>query len=157
MTRTRPLTPTHVPSGGAEGGRDPVEGRGGELAEASGLGHRAQRAGVLGEEQVGGGGVTLGDELGGQLAAVAGAELDLDAGLLGELVEDPLDEGLVAAAVERERLGAGAPEPLVLQAESTRAAATPMATIASRGRKGGRMGLLGRVQVLLRSTSGGVR
>src|SRR5688572_31934933 len=52
---------------------------------------RRHRRGVLGEEHVGRRGVALLDQLGGQLRVATVAQLDLDAGLLGELRRDLLE------------------------------------------------------------------
>ena len=59
--------------------------------------------GVLGEEDVRGRGVALLDELGGELEVLAVAQLDVDAGLLGERRRQLLDQLLVLGVVDHDR------------------------------------------------------
>ena len=77
----------------------------GQRGEQACLGEDAGRADLLGQEHVGRGGVALLEQLGAHLGGVPVADLDLDAGVLDELIDQRLDELFVPAAVEHQRLG----------------------------------------------------
>ena len=77
-------------------GRDALGQRGQQPLGRDG----AQGAGVLGEEDLGGGGVALLEQLRRELGAVAEPGLDRDAGLLGELGEQRRHQLLAAAGVD---------------------------------------------------------
>ena len=72
----------------------------GELGEEALGCDRPERAGVLGEEDVGRCVLALLGDGRGQLGAVAVANVELDAGLFFELVEKVLDEALLAARID---------------------------------------------------------
>ncbi len=79
-----------------------VEARLRQLRQHALLGQGAERTGVLREEQAGLGAVALLQDLRGQFGAVAVAHLDLGADGLLQLVEDRLDQLLVAPGVDDE-------------------------------------------------------
>ena len=76
----------------------------GQRGEESGLGEHTDRPDLLGIEHVGGGVLALLEQLGAHLGGVAVADVDLDAGVVGELLDEGRDEFLVAAGVERDGL-----------------------------------------------------
>ena len=76
------------------------QGLGGELGEQAFLGDRPERACVLGEEDVGGRVLALLGDGRGELGAVAVADVELDAGLLLELLEEILDETLLPPGID---------------------------------------------------------
>jgi hypothetical protein len=92
-------------------GRGPVllphllEGRLVQRRQQTGLVDDVDRRAVLGEEDVGRRGLVLLDDLVGQLGVVRVAELQLDAGLVGEALEHRADQALVLRAVDGQRRG----------------------------------------------------
>ena len=88
--------------GVAECARHAVEDLGGQLREQPLCLDGSERARVLGEEDVGGRVVALLGDRRGELGAVAVADLDVDAGLLLEPLEQRCDELLLAARVDRQ-------------------------------------------------------
>ena len=102
------MSPTQSPSGAWSSAGTAVEescGQRGEPAEAVEV---ADGAGALGQEDVGRRAVALGLDLEGEVGGRAVADGDVDAGLLGELLEDRLDEGELAAGVDRELVAVAA-------------------------------------------------
>jgi hypothetical protein len=89
-----------VPVGVAEALVDPPEEVVRKLGEKAFLLHRAERARVLGEEDVGRARVALLGDRRGELRAVAEAHLDVGARLLLEHLEERLDDLLLAARVD---------------------------------------------------------
>ena len=95
-----PGRPHPVPFRVREALVDLGQGLGGELGEQAFLGDRPERARVLGEEDVGRRVLALLGDRRGELGAVAVADVELDAGVLLELLEEILDEALLAARVD---------------------------------------------------------
>ena len=102
MTRERPDVPTQRPSASRKRARRRDRALRGQLRELRV--DRSERAGVLREEHVGRRVVAFLGDRRGELGAVAVAHLDFDAGLVVELLEERLDELLLAARVDRERV-----------------------------------------------------
>jgi hypothetical protein len=92
---------------GAEARVHPVELGRLQWLERTGLADRAQRPGVLGQEDVGAGPVALLEERCGQLGAACVARLDANPGLRAEAVEKRADQCFIAAAVDRHARGGG--------------------------------------------------
>ena len=78
-----------------------------EVGEEAGLFHRGHGGGVLGQEDVGGRGVALGDQLIAQFGVAALAVGHLDAGFLGEGVDPFLGQRLVLGVVDEEFVAVG--------------------------------------------------
>ena len=102
-TRLRPENPTQLPSSAWKPLGDEVEDVVGQRAEQALLIEVADRAGRLGQEHVGRRLVALLGDQQRQIGGVAVADLDVDAGLLGEAIEDRLDQVLRPARVDRDR------------------------------------------------------
>ena len=93
---------------------DFVEGRGIDLGEQFVAGEQFQRRRVLGEEDVGGGGVSLLLDLAGETLVLAVADLHLGAVLLFEAFDQSFGHRFVLGAVEGQRApraGRAAPHP----------------------------------------------
>ena len=103
MTVSRAATPTQCPVGELywEGTSSRVEES--TLASSSLLGQQFQRRRVLGQEDVGGGGVALLLDLAGESLVLAVADLDLGAVLLFEALDQRFGHRFVLGAVEGQR------------------------------------------------------
>ena len=104
IVRARRVRPYQLPSGSlnSAGMASSSAGRLDRLEQAL-LGRRDEVAGVDGDVDVGFGVLALGGEPLAELAVVAGLELELDPGLVLELLERGLD-AVVPAAVDLQRL-----------------------------------------------------
>ena len=88
--------------GVAEFGVDPVEQVAGQRGEGVGVGQRAERAGVLRVEDVGGAAVALFEDCDGHLGGAGVADVDLDSGFGLEALDQRADQALAAPGVDRD-------------------------------------------------------